>query len=121
MRSTFQISLAALTLTTAAALGTTVFADDKAKSGKGMAMQHEGGSGELHESMMDSMQKMQDMSMTGNVDKDFAMMMIEHHKSAIAMAATLKEHGNNAELKAMADKMSAQQTKEIEQLKKFTK
>lgn len=91
----------------------TSLADDK------MASMPAGASGELHAAMMKGMQDPQSMKMSGDVDKDFAMMMSMHHQQAIAMSKVLKDHGRNAELKAMAQKMSAQQQKEIQDLKRF--
>lgn len=62
-----------------------------------------------------------DMKTTGDVDRDYAALMIEHHQTAIDMNKVLIEKGQNAELKAMARKMTAQQQKEIEELKRFSK
>lgn len=53
---------------------------------------------------------------TGDVDRDFAAMMIVHHKGAIEMANVLLERGKDAQLKKMAKKMIGDQTKEIKQL-----
>ncbi len=55
--------------------------------------------------------------MTGNADKDFALMMIPHHEAAISMANDLLAHGKNPELKKMAQKIIDDQTKEIEDRK----
>lgn len=88
-------------------------ADDK------MPAMGAGHSGELHAAMMKGMQDAESMKMTGDVDKDFAMMMSMHHQQALAMAKVEQEHGRNPELKAMAQKMGAQQQKEIQDLKRF--
>ena len=82
---------------------------------------HAGASSDLHKVMTDGMQEMQGMEMSGDVDKDFATMMIQHHEQAIAMAKVLQAQGKNAELKAMARRMSEQQSKEIDELKRFAK
>ena len=58
------------------------------------------------------------MPMSGDVDKDFAAMMIMHHEQAIRMADLQIAHGKNEELKAMARKMRDTQRAEIEKLKK---
>lgn len=94
--------------------------------GSGLSLAHDdkaampsSGSGELHAAMMKGMQDPKSMKMTGDVDKDFAMMMIMHHEQAIAMAKVLQDKGRNPELKAMAQKMSAQQQNEIQDLKRF--
>jgi len=77
------------------------------------------GSMELHKSMMAGMKM--PMKMTGNVDKDFASMMIMHHQQAVKMADIEINHGKSAALKAMARKMKAAQQAEITQLTPFTK
>lgn len=61
------------------------------------------------------------MKMTGDVDKDFAMMMSMHHQQAIEMVDVLVKSGRNPELKAMAVKMKAAQQEEIKQMAKYTK
>ena len=67
------------------------------------------------QSMHDNMMKME---MTGDPDGDFVRMMIPHHQSAIAMAETLlKQENVDAAMKAMAEKIRDDQTKEIAELK----
>ena len=68
---------------------------------------------ELTEAMNDMSSKMSAMKMTGNVDKDFAMMMKVHHEGAIAMAKGELGDGKDNELKLMAQKIISDQTKEI--------
>lgn len=80
-------------------------------------MGHSPGSMELH-AVMAKGHRMP-MHMSGNVDKDFAMMMTMHHQQAIAMADVLAKHGKSPELKAMALKMKAAQAEEIKQLARF--
>ena len=74
-------------------------------------------SGEMHnelaETMKGMMDKMNSMQMTGNTDKDFVMMMIPHHESAVTMAENELKHGKHLDLKKMAQKMIADQSKEI--------
>ncbi|MGE4239520.1 DUF305 domain-containing protein [Ramlibacter sp.] len=77
------------------------------------------GSQKMHQQMMSGMQKMQSMPMSGDVDKDFAMMMREHHLQAVEMAKVQLEQGKSAELKAMARKIIADQQKEIAQFDKW--
>lgn len=76
---------------------------------------HSEGSMALHK-VMDDGAKMP-MTMTGDVDRDFAMMMTMHHHQAIRMADVLLREGKNADLKAMASKMKSDQQKEIAALK----
>ena len=61
---------------------------------------------------MDSMQKMQ---MSGDTDKDFAMMMKIHHQGALDMAQMELAHGKSPAMKAMAKNIIAAQKKEIAQ------
>ena len=70
---------------------------------------------QMHTAMMG----MQGMKMTGNVDKDFAAMMVVHHRQAIRMAEIEMAHGTSPELKAMAAKMSKDQAAEIKKLERF--
>ncbi len=53
---------------------------------------------------------------TGDTDNDFAALMIQHHRSATAMAQSLLHHGHHDELKEMANKMIEDQSMEIEKL-----
>ncbi len=73
------------------------------------------GSDQMKKSMESGMKSMQSMSMSGDTDKDFAMMKM-HHQQALDMAKVEVEHGKSPELKKMASKIIQDQTKEIEQL-----
>jgi uncharacterized protein (DUF305 family) len=74
------------------------------------------GHNHLGDEMQTMMTKMNGIKMTGNIDKDFAMMMIPHHESAIKMAEDEITHGKNLDLKKMAQKMANDQSNEITQL-----
>ena len=80
---------------------------------------HSPGSMELHKIMASGMKM--PMKMSGNVDKDFASMMIMHHQMAVKMADVEIKHGKSAALKALARKMKAAQQEEIKQLTVYTK
>ncbi|HYH39989.1 MAG TPA: DUF305 domain-containing protein [Azospirillum sp.] len=54
--------------------------------------------------------------MTGNADQDFARMMLAHHQGAVDMARVELQHGTDPELKAMAQAIVDEQTKEIQRL-----
>jgi uncharacterized protein (DUF305 family) len=73
----------------------------------------------MHKSMMSGMDSMGQMKMSGDTDKDFAMMMKMHHQQGIEMAKIEAEHGKSPEMKALAKKIMAEQKKEIAQLDKF--
>jgi uncharacterized protein (DUF305 family) len=67
-------------------------------------------------------QNMMAMEMTGDASGDFVRMMIPHHQSAIDMAKVLlAEEKVDPEIRAIAEKIVADQTKEIEQLQAWLK
>lgn len=77
---------------------------------------------------MEQMENMQKMSktadiqlITGNIDNDFATLMIVHHQAAIDNASAYLHHGNHAELKTMATKIVNSQTKEIKEMADWLK
>ncbi len=68
---------------------------------------------------MMAMQDMQQKMMSAedaDPDRAFALKMIQHHQGAIAMAQVLQKHGDDAELKQMAQKSADMQRKEIAEL-----
>ena len=77
------------------------------------------GSQDLHKAMMDGMQEMHSMKMTGNTDVDFASMMIEHHEQAIAMSKAQLQSGKDPEVKRKANEIIAASEKDIAELKKW--
>lgn len=79
-----------------------------------MDMHHELGDG-----MKTMMDKMNNMKMTGNTDKDFIMMMIPHHECAVTMAEDELTHGKQMELKKIAQNIITDQKKEIADFKKM--
>lgn len=73
------------------------------------------GSDGMKQSMMTGMDSMQKMPLSGDTDKDFAMMMKIHHQQALDMAQMELEHGKSPIMKEMARKIIAAQKKEIAQ------
>ena len=67
----------------------------------------------MRQSMMSGMEGMQKMPMSGDVDRDFAMMMKMHHQQAVSMAEMELAHGKSKAMKDMARKIIAAQKKEI--------
>ncbi len=59
------------------------------------------------------------VAMTGNVDRDFATMMIGHHKGAITMAQTQVASGKSPEMRALAERVIVEQQKEIGEMEAF--
>ena len=74
---------------------------------------------ELMEAMNNMSAKMSGMKMTGNVDKDFAMMMKVHHEGAIEMAKGELGDGKEEALKAMSKQIITDQTNEIKQFSQW--
>ncbi len=74
----------------------------------------------MDKGMVKSMDNMKNRKMSGDVDADFANMMILHHQSAIDMSEAEVANGKDAEAKAMAQKMITMQKAEIASLQKFT-
>ena len=100
-----------LAIAVAGALSTSAFAADNAKS--------DSGSQELHQSMMSGMEKMHDMKMSGDTDKDFASMMIAHHEQAIEMSKAVLDHGDDPQVQKKAREIIAASEKDIRDLKKW--
>ena len=71
------------------------------------------GGGDMQESMKGMMKNMETMKMSGDSDKDFAMMMKMHHQGAIDMAQMELKSGKDSRMRAMAKKIIAAQQKEI--------
>ncbi len=59
--------------------------------------------------MMDAMM----VKPSGDIDRDFAAMMIPHHQGAIDMALAPLRHGRNEQLRRLAQEIIVEQTQEI--------
>jgi uncharacterized protein (DUF305 family) len=62
---------------------------------------------------MDNMMAGMDVKPTGDVDADFAAMMIPHHQGAIDMALAELRHGKNEQLRRIAQEIIVDQQQEI--------
>ncbi|GAC1374630.1 MAG: DUF305 domain-containing protein [Hymenobacter sp.] len=62
------------------------------------------------------MAKMNAVKLTGNTDRDFAQLMMAHHQGAVDMSALELKEGKDATLRALAEKISADQKQEIQEL-----
>ena len=110
------------------ALAGATFAEDTPKTSNpshdhgamaGQSSAQSKGSQNLHKAMMDGMQEMHSMKMTGNTDVDFASMMIEHHEQAIAMSKAQLKSGKDPEVKRKANEIIAASEKDIADLNKW--
>jgi uncharacterized protein (DUF305 family) len=74
---------------------------------------------EFHMQMMEGMERMGKQAdlqiITGNIDQDFATLMIGHHQSATEMAQMQLLMGKNAQLKSLSTMIVEEQNKEIAQ------
>lgn len=72
---------------------------------------------EAHDKIMMSMEKMSKNAdlqiINGNVDHDFATLMIQHHQSAIEMAQLELQYGHETSMKEMAQNVIDEQEEEI--------
>jgi uncharacterized protein (DUF305 family) len=69
------------------------------------------------EMSMDKMDKNADLQIiNGNIDHDFAILIIFHHQSAIEMADLVIHYGHHGEIAHMAEMMKEDQEKEIMEL-----
>lgn len=75
----------------------------------------------MDHSKMAGMSGMGDMSMTGDVDYDFAVNMRKHHQMGIDMAQKELENGKNPQMVQTAKDIIAAQTKEIAQFDEWLK
>lgn len=71
--------------------------------------------------MMQMHGSMMRMTMTGDADRDFLVMMIPHHRAAVEMAQTELQYGHDAKVKALAKRIIAAQEKEIGEMQSWLK
>lgn len=105
------------TETKSAKTDTTAAAGDMAGMDHSKMTNGAAGTSPLMASMNEMMAKMSAMKMKGNTDHDFAHMMLEHHKGAVAMADIELRDGKDATMRQMAEKIKADQQKEIGEMK----
>jgi uncharacterized protein (DUF305 family) len=82
-------------------------------------MKADKGSAAMHKAMMNGMDMMQKMPMTGDADHDFAVMMRAHHQQGVDMAEMQIANGKSLEMKKMAKNIITAQKIEIAQFDKW--
>ncbi|MGI8952226.1 MAG: DUF305 domain-containing protein [Chitinophagaceae bacterium] len=87
------------------------------KMDSGMKMNSNQSNNGLMDAMNNMMANMNAMKMTGDFDKDFATMMIEHHQGAIDMAKIELAQGSDEKMKSMAQNIITKQTDEQNKLR----
>ena len=100
----------AIALCLAAAVSLPVAAQDHA--GHGMAVADTPATEAFKAANM-RMHAAMDIPYTGDADVDFVQGMIPHHASAVEMAQIILQHGSDPEIKALAEKIIADQQGEI--------
>ena len=114
------VSLVALWLASVPAQAQTALAmPHSASMPMGQMQKGAAGSHDMQASMVMGMDGLQKMTMSGDTDKDFAMMMKMHHQQALNMAEVELAHGKSPEMKTMAKQIVAAQKKEIAQFDKW--
>ena len=119
-KATCLVSLTALCLASIPARAQSVPAK-AASASMPMAQMHKGAAmpNDMKAAMMIGMEGMQKMPMSGDTDKDFAMMMKMHHQQALNMAEMELANGKSPDMKAMAKRIISAQKKEIAQFDKW--
>ena len=112
-RTALLVPLAVLSIATGAQAQTAMPMASGASMPMGGMQSGAGSSRDMKQSMMSGMDSMQKMKMSGDTDKDFAMMMKIHHQGAVDMAEMELAQGKSPAMKAMAKKIIAAQKKEI--------
>lgn len=70
-----------------------------------------------NEAVMARMHAAMDIQPTGDIDRDFAAMMIPHHQGGIDMAVAVLRHSQNAQIRRLAQEIIVEQQQEIAALR----
>ena len=73
----------------------------------------------LHEAMLQGMEEVHGLNMSGNADRDFATVMIHHCELAIHLSQTQFQHSKDAAVRGRAQSLIAANEKEIASLRKL--
>lgn len=103
----------------AAGIGSAVLADDGASNAHPLA-QAVGTEADYlaeNDAAMDKMMADMEAKPTGDVDRDFVLMMTPHHQGAIDMARAVLKYGKNEQLRRIAQEIIVDQQQEIAAMK----
>lgn len=75
----------------------------------------------MHNSMKQMDREMMSIPTTGNVDRDFAAMMMPHHAGAIAMAKAELRYGKDPVMQRLAQEILVEQQSEIDAMQLWLK
>jgi len=76
----------------------------------------EKGASEMHQHMHEGARELQQMKPSGDPDRDFAMMMREHHEHGIQMAKDLLAHGKDRKTRELAQRIMDEQQRDLKEL-----
>lgn len=121
----FILSVGTVALLTVAMVTSTPFANADASDNKPAAqpVDHSkmAGMSGMKDKDMGGMKHMEGMSMTGDVDYDYAVNMRMHHQMAVDMSQAQLKNGKSPKLRSMATNIIAAQKKEITVLDQWIK
>lgn len=119
IKALILVPLATLCMITVAHADTDVAKEPATSMPKAEMQKGSVGSDEMMKSMGTGMEGMENMKMSGDTDKDFAMMMKMHHQKALDMAQMELDHGKSPEMKKMAKQIIVAQKKEVAQFDRW--